>query len=95
MRRRDASFKWSSVGKRGSVYSLDQESTGESWPTIDVNLAAWIGHLGDTTTRWNNGFYVDRNLLDVNAAFLVDSGPIATLVSESSSSLLKRGRDPI
>ena len=52
------------------------------WPTIDADLAAWIGHLGDTTTRWDNGFYVDCSLYDVNAAFLVDSGSTATLVSK-------------
>ena len=56
--------------------------TAEKWPIIDADLAAWIGHLGDTTTRWDNGFYVDCNLLDVHAAFLVDSGSTATLVSK-------------
>ena len=64
------------------------------WPTIDANLAAWIGHLGDTTTRWDNGFYVDCNLLDVNAAFLVDSGSTATLVSERLFQSIKEGKRP-
>ena len=51
------------------------------WPTTDVNLAAWIGHLGDTTTRWDNGFYVNCTVLNIQTAFLVDSGSTATLVS--------------
>ena len=51
------------------------------WPTTDVDLAAWIGHLGDTTTRWDNGFYVNCTVLNIQTAFLVDSGSTATLVS--------------
>ena len=75
--------------------SLSQESTGEAWPTIDANLTAWLGHLGDTTTRWDNGFCnVDCNLLDVNAAFLVDSGSTATLVSDRLFQSIKKGKRP-
>ena len=51
------------------------------WPTTDVDLAAWIGHLGDTTTRWDNGFYVNCTVLNIQTAFLVDSGSTATFVS--------------
>lgn len=57
-------------------------------------MAAWIGHLGDTTTRWDNGFYVDCNLLDVNAAFLVDSGSTATLVSKRLFQSIEEGKRP-
>ena len=36
--------------------------------------------FGDTTTRWDNGFYVDCTVLNIKTAFLVDSGSTATLV---------------
>ena len=68
--------------KRESVCSLGQELTEGKWPIIHADLAVWIGHLGDTTTRWDNGVYVDCNLLDIHAAFLTDSGSTATLNSK-------------
>ena len=64
------------------------------WPIIDADLAAWIGHLGDTATRWDNGFYVDCSLLDTSAAFLVDSGSTATLVSKKLFKSISKEKRP-
>ena len=52
-----------------------------TWPKLCPDLSACIGHLGDTITTWDNGFYANCTTLEISAAFLVDSGSTATLVS--------------
>ena len=51
------------------------------WPKPDTDLAAWIGHLGGTTTKWDNGFYAYCSILGVSVAFIFDRGSTAIIVS--------------
>lgn len=57
-------------------------------------MAAWFGHLGDTTTKWDNGFYTECNVLGVRTALLVDSGSTATLISTRIFEAIQKDKQP-
>ena len=69
--------------ERQSVCFLGSELRVETWPKLDTDLAALIGHLGDTTTKWDNGFLINCSILGISAAVLVDSGSTATNFNQS------------
>ena len=65
-----------------------------TWPKLCADLAAWIGHLGDTITTWDNGFYANCTILGISAAFLVDSGSTANLVSTRVFQYINKEQSP-